>query len=296
MDTFISYPETRRYKWDLIAQARVLEASKYDDDPKAFSWLKLVTQYIKSAKPGSAQHTTWLSVRKHLLDMVEAEQQPPLVYDEDIGTWAMKSSNFRKLVVACARHHAWEGRKATRAGFTAAVEGRPDLRRCSKCTCEKPLQEFRAHASNKRKATYGWGKNGNPTHAIRYYTHHLCADCRYEKSSKTERIKSSPELTELRTKMAAVYGVSRAFVRDKDDRKPTGWADGVCVDAAYYFHKARIKAVESARAALTQWPVDKTLPKLWSDLLTPPERIKVQQLFDQHVAPFRTRGKPPKCF
>lgn len=296
MDTFISYPETRRYKWDLLTTARVLEANKYDDNPKAFSWLKLVTQYIKSAQPDTPQYATWLDVRKKLLDMVEAEQQPPLIYDEDLGTWVMKASNFRKLVVACARHNGWGGRKSTRAGFTATVEGRPDLRRCSKCMAEKPVGEYRAHASDKRKVQYGWGKNGNPTHAIRYYTHHLCADCRHTKASKPKRIKNSPELTDLRKQMSVVYGKSLAYVREKDDMKPIGWVDGIYLDPAYYFHKARTKAVENARTTLASWPADKALPKLWSGLLSPTERTKVQDLFDQHIAPFRTRGKPPKCF
>lgn len=296
MDIFISYPETRHYKWDLLPHARVLEASKHDDDPKAFSWLKLVTQYIKSAKPHTPQHATWLDVRKHLVDMVKAEQQPPLTYDEGLGTWVMKASNFRKLLTACAQHNKWSGRTSTRAGFTAKVEGRPDLRRCSKCSAERPVQEFRAHASDKRKIKYGWGKNDNPTHAIRYYTHHLCAECRYARSSKPERIKSSPELAELRKQMNAVYVKSHAFVREVEGQRPVGWVDGVYLDSAYYFHKARAKAVENARAKLLAWINDKPLPKLWSDLLSPTERVKVQELFNQHIAPYYRRGKPPKCF
>jgi len=298
VDTKQTYPESRRYTWDTRKFERVLEPAKYDDDPKAFSWLGVVKQYLASGTPDTPAYATWLKVRSTLLDMVANETNPPLIYDENSGAWTLKATNFRRIVVLCARECRWFTREATRKGVRAVVDGRPDLRRCMKCLGEKPAREFNAEASDKKKIAYGWGKNGNPTHARRFYTHHLCADCRYEAKarSKTKRKESTPEVRELRKQIANAMSRSHPFIKEQDDMNPIGWDQGVCLNGAYYFHKTRLKAAEQARNALSTWGDGQPLPKRWEGLLTPTMRVKVQDLFNEHVLAYHRRGQPPKCF
>jgi hypothetical protein len=296
VDTNRTYPETRHYTWDTRKFARVIEPAKFDDDPKAFSWLGLVKQYLASGTPDTPAYATWLKVRATLNSMIANETQPPLVYGEDEGTWVLKATNFRKIVEMCARECQWFQRGSTRKGISAKVEGNPDLRRCMKCLGEKPLKEFNAEASDKKKIRYGWGKDGNPTHARRFYTHHLCADCRYESKAKAKRKKSTPEAKALRAQIANAVNRSQPFINTQDKLKPVGWDGDLCLNGAYYFHKARLKAAEQARKALDAWSTTQPLPARWEKLLTPTTRTKVQDLFNEHILAYHRRGQPPKCF
>lgn len=208
-------------------------------------------------------------------------------------------AEFKAMLIEAATQAQWYRAPSARKGFTAEVEGQPDMRRCSKCQKVKPLPDFRAQASEKRKATYNWGKDGKATADLRTYVHALCTTCRAERKRKHKAPKGTVKGKALRKTMEVVAKLSQNFIKRMEESRDIDDYEWVCADERYYFHRMRLAAIAQARNALNKLEVslDQPVPDKWQMLLPKDVRQRLFARFEETVlAAWSGKGKQPKCF
>lgn len=295
-----AYPKTRTYSWQTVGWQPIERNSK-----RGFYWRKIVAAALNSATKGTPPEAAWYLMDKYLTRAQETEtlrEQGKVRFNELNGQYEMPPETFHELLVLAAEKSLWFRKPSGRKGFTAEVEGQPDMRRCSGCNKAKPKSEFRAEASEKRKATYNWGKDGKATADKRFYTHALCTNCRgNSKRKKPAPRKNYPfakRMVALKERMTYLHGQSRAAMKRIEEDEAL-WVEDVCLQEAYRFHKLRIRAIDEAREKLTElytFKREQPLPDSWQKLVAVELREKLEALFSKEVLGRRVRGKPPQCF
>lgn len=272
----VVYPACRTYAWERIGI-----------NPQYMKFWHSIATNAKGASKNPRAHITWHDVIQELYRLTEDENRDSLTPAE-----------FKAVLIAKAGERGWYRQTSARTGFTAKVEGRSDLRRCSKCIKEKPVDDFKAEATPKRKVKYNWGKDGNPTADRRLYTHHLCSACRADKKRKPKAQRGLVRCAHLRTQMDVVFKLSRNFIASVEDKRDESDLDWVCSDQRYYFHKIRLDAIRQVRAMLDTLEIsDEPVPEKWQMLLSPEVRQRLFKRFEEDVLPaWSGRGKQPKCF
>ena len=274
MDT---YPESRKYSWESFG-----ETSVYISGRKSPTWTKIASHCLNAATK-SEQRASW----KDVLEALEA-----LECDYDIH--ALTAKKFKQLVVGAAKQNNWMRRTSTRKGFTAFVEGQPDMRRCYKCAVAKPIADFRAVVSEAKKEIYRHSKNERT-----YYTHTLCSHCRASRRAKASakpiarRGKGvTPDAFEnaqrLRARMTMFYMRSKHQIS----------RDTAELNAATAFHKMRLKLIDAARAELERRLFKgEEVPEDWRFLLEKDMRTRLHNTFNEVILPaWSGRGRTPSCF
>lgn len=266
------YPMCRLYPWERIGVNA--QHVKF--------WQSVALKTKGSAKNPRAV-VAWKKVLERLEDNASGAEP----------TTEYTPAEFKALLVQAARDAVWLKAPSARKGFTAKVEGDPTKRRCSGCEKVKDVGDFRAEASDKRKATYNWGRDGQPTAAKRFYTHALCSTCRADKKRRPLAKMGTPKGAALRKQMEVPLKLSQRFLAQFDGVEPED-----IVDQRYYFHKMRLDAIRNARLTLdTLEGAEQEIPHLWQLLIPTDLRHRIYERFEQDVMPLWSgKGKEPKCF
>lgn len=274
MDT---YPENRTYGWEAFGAIPVPISGRVPT-----TWTKLALNAYRAAK-NQRQRSTWKDVLDALSD-IECE------YD----IHELTAKKFKQLLIAAAKQNQWMKRQSARTGFTAFVDGQPDMRRCYKCLQVKPRGDFRAVSTEAKKSVYK-----QSTEERTYYTHTLCSTCRAEKRTascrKPRALKGVPLMPHtlekaklLRARMSVLYGRSSlARKRDADE-----------LDQATQFHKLRLLCIDRARSALDGLLLSGgEVPDDWRFLLSKEDRQKLHAWHAEMVLPtWSGKGHTPSCF
>ena len=279
MDTtpqHIIYPACRTYKWERIGP-----------NAQHLKFWHSIASNAKSASKNPRAQIAWRRVIEELHRLAD---------DESIGE--LTPPAFKAILIAKAKASDWYQTPSGRKGFTSAVEGKPDFKRCSKCTREKPIKEFNAEASAKRKLKYNWGRDGKPTADRRLFIHALCASCRAERTRRPKAAKGEIRGANLRKQMEAIFKLSRNFIVAFENEYDVLDPEWVCVDQRYFFHKVRLDAVRIARDALDKSiGSNEPIPEKWQMLLPVEIRHGLFKRFNDDVLPMWSgKGKQPKCF
>lgn len=271
------YPLCRTYPWERMGA-----------NPQHLKFWHSVTTRGRSSNPSGKAQLAWIRVRNMLYELADEYSKHELT-----------PKQFKDLLVLAAQQVGWYQAPSGRKGFTAIVEGKPELRRCSKCKKEKPLPDFRTQASEKRKATYNWGRDGKATANLRTYIHALCTSCRAERKRKPKAQKGTVRGKALRKTMEVVAKLSQNFIKRMEKSRNIDDYEWVCADERYYFHKMRLAAINQARDALNKLEVsaDQPVPDKWQMLLPQDVRHRLFARFEETVLPaWSGKGKQPKCF
>jgi len=272
----LPYPQCRTYAWERIG-------SQAHDQ----KFWRSIASNAKSASKNGRAVLTWKRVIEELYRLADEESKGTFTPDE-----------FKAILIEQACNVGWFQAESGRKGFTSEVEGRPDLKRCAKCQSEKPKADFNAEASDKRKLNYNWGKDGTPAQTKRFYSHHLCANCRADKKRKPVAKRGTDRCAPLRKQMDLVYKLSHNFVTTFEQDNDIFDPDWVCLDQRYFFHKIRLDAVRKARDELLRMDLaDEELPEKWQMLIPATQRHALFTRFQEDVMPMWSgKGKQPKCF
>lgn len=265
------YPECRTYAWERIGSLA---------QPVKF-W-QTIANNAKNASKNPRALIAWRRTLDYLEDVVSTHDMS-----------ALTPKQFKEILLLAASEAGWYQAPSGRKGFTATVEGEPDKRRCSGCKQIKDSKDFRAEASDKRKAKYNWGRDGKPTADRRLYTHALCSACRANKARKPLAKRGSPRGSTLRKQMEIPFKLSTNHIASWGD---TNEAD--IADPRYYFHKMRLKAISQARATLNLLEVTTDpMPEKWQMLLPEDVRHRLHAVFQTQVLPMWSgKGRQPRCF
>jgi hypothetical protein len=236
---------------------------------------------------GSRAIVTWLKVKQYLDELVE-----------DFNITTLTPKKFRKILELAARESEWYPAPNARKGFKAVDANKPGIKRCAKCNNEKPVEDFKAEASEKRKLKYNWGREGKATAAKRIYIHSLCSVCRSNRNRKPTAQRGTVKGAAIRKQMSLINKLSHNFIAAIDQRRDPDDADWICADQRYYFHKARLRALETARKELERLEIaNEPTPDKWQMLLDQPTRHRLLTMFNEIALPMWSgRGKQPKCF
>ena len=279
----VTYPETRRYSWEVFGALKVPITGR-----NPTTWAKLARAAYKAAIR-TPQKRAWKDVCDALEDI-----------ECDYNIHELTPKRFKQLLVAAAKKHEWWGRTSSRKDFTAEVEGQPDMRRCYKCLEVKPRTDFRAVVTPNKKKVY----RHNPDERT-YYTHTLCAKCRANKTHAANRVSAKAFakageiipadvkdlVKRLRSRMAMLYHRSSSCVE----------SDPMGLSMPTHFHMLRIECINRARAKLDEYIFKKEpraeYPEDWRHLLTDVAQAALQEMYNEKVLQnWSGKGRMPTCF
>lgn len=265
------YPECRTYRWERIGPLA---------QPVKF-W-QTIANNAKNASKNPRAMIAWNKTLSYLEDVVSNYNQDELTPQQ-----------FKEALIRFATESGWYQAPSGRKGFTAEVEGQPDKRRCSGCKQVKDIKDYRAEASDARKAKYNWGRDGKPTADKRFYTHALCSNCRANKTRRPPAKRGTQRGAPLRKQMEVPLKLSTNFINAIDIENTED-----IVDPRYYFHRMRIDAIKQAKATLSLLEVTKEeLPQKWQMLLDKETRHRLHDIFHNQVLPMWSgKGRQPRCF